>query len=70
VLRERWQTHIDASLARPVLVIDEAQQMLSTVLSELRLLSHILLTVVPAGDGRLLERFRTFLNVLSRRFAR
>src|SRR5437764_1229146 len=33
-----WQTHIDASLARPVLVIDEAQEMLSTVLSELRLL--------------------------------
>ena len=38
VLRERWQTHIDASLARPVLVVDEAQEMLSTVLSELRLL--------------------------------
>ena len=57
VLRERWQTHIDASLARPVLVVDEAQEMLSTVLSELRLLcstrldSHILLTVVLAGDG-------------------
>ena len=51
VLRERWQTHIDASLARPVLIVDEAQEMLSTVLSELRLLcstrldSHILLTV-------------------------
>ena len=62
VLRERWQTHIDASLARPVLVIDEAQEMLSTVLSELRLLcstrldSHILLTVVLAGDGRHLDR--------------
>ena len=27
VLRERWQTHIDASLARPVLVVDEAQRM-------------------------------------------
>src|SRR5258708_31866338 len=58
VLRERWQTHIDASLVRPVLVIDEAQEMLSTVLSELRLLcstkldSHILLTVVLAGDRR------------------
>ena len=65
VLRERWQTHIDASLARPVLVVDEAQEMLSTVLSELRLLcstrldSHILLTVVLAGDGRLLERLRS-----------
>ena len=57
VLRERWQTHIDAALARPVLVVDEAQEMLSTVFSELRLLcstkfdSHILLTVVL--DGKL-----------------
>ena len=74
VLRERWQTHIDASLARPVLVVDEAQEMLSTVLSELRLLcstrldSHILLTVVLAGDGRLLERLRSdeFLPLASR----
>src|SRR5260370_29267648 len=38
VLRERWQTHIDASLARPVLIADEAHEMLSPVLSELRLL--------------------------------
>ena len=74
VLRERWQTHIDAALARPVLVVDEAQEMLSTVLSELRLLcstkfdSHILLTVVLAGDGRLLERLRSdeFLPLASR----
>ena len=74
VLRERWQTHIDASLARPVQVVDEAQEMLSTVLSELRLLcsarlnSHILLTVVLAGDGRLLERLRSdgFLPLASR----
>ena len=74
VLRERWQTHIDASLARPVLVVDEAQEMLSTVLSELRLLCstrldlHILLTVVLAGDGRLLERLRSdeFLPLASR----
>ena len=74
VLRERWQTHIDASLARPVLIVDEAQEMLSTVLSELRLLcstrldSHILLTVVLAGDGRLLERLRSeeFLPLASR----
>jgi type II secretory pathway predicted ATPase ExeA len=74
VLRERWQTHIDASLTRPVLIIDEAQEMLSTVLSELRLLSstrldsHILLTVVLAGDGRLVERLRSdeFLPLASR----
>jgi general secretion pathway protein A len=65
VLRDRWQTHIDASLSRPVLIVDEAQEMLPLVLSELRLLSstrldsHILLTVVLAGDGRLVERFRS-----------
>jgi general secretion pathway protein A len=65
VLRERWQAHIDAALVRPVLIVDEAQEMVPKVLAELRLLasarldSHILLTVVLAGDGRLVERFRT-----------
>src|SRR5215468_9074564 len=65
VLRERWQSHIDSALFRPVLVIDEAQEMVPKVLAELRLLasarldSHILLTVVLAGDGRLVERFRS-----------
>jgi type II secretory pathway predicted ATPase ExeA len=65
VLRDRWQTHIDAALSRPVLVVDEAQEMRSAVLGELRLLSsarldsHILLTVVLAGDGRLLEAFKS-----------
>jgi general secretion pathway protein A len=65
LLRDRWQAHIDAALSRPVLVIDEAQEMPPAVLSELRLLSsarfdsHILLTVVLAGDGRLLERLRS-----------
>ncbi len=64
-LRERWQTHIDASLCRPVLIIDEGQEMQLAVLSELRLLcsarldSHLLLTVVLAGDQRLIERFRS-----------
>jgi len=64
VLRERWQEHIDASLCRPVLVVDEAQEMQPPVLNELRLLasarldSHLLLTVVLAGDSRLLEHFR------------
>ena len=65
LLRDRWQTHIDATLSRPVLIVDEAQEMLPAVLAELRLLSsarldsHILLTVVLAGDGRLLERLRS-----------
>lgn len=65
ILRDRWQTHIDSALSRPVLLIDEAQEMLLPVLAELRLLastrldSHVLLTVVLAGDGRLVERFRS-----------
>lgn len=65
LLRGKWQGHIDAALFRPVLIIDEAQEMLSTVLNELRLLcstrldSHQLLTAVLAGDRRLLEKLRT-----------
>ena len=64
VLRARWQGHIDASLCRPVLIADEGQEMQHAVLNELRLLSsarldsHLLLTVVLAGDQRLIERFR------------
>jgi general secretion pathway protein A len=64
VLRDRWQAHIDAALVRPVLIVDEAQEMVPKVLAELRLLasarldSQILLTVVLAGDGRLVERFQ------------
>lgn len=64
VLRERWQAHIEASLARAVLVIDEAQEMNPKSLSELRLLassrldSRSLLTVVLCGDGRLTESLR------------
>ena len=74
VLRERWQSHIDTALSRPVLIIDEAQEMNGKVFSELRLLassrldSMILLTVVLAGDGRLVERLRSeeFLPLASR----
>ncbi len=65
LLRERWQEHIDASLLRPALLVDEAQEMQPAVLNELRLLSsarldsHLLLTVVLAGDQRLLQHFRS-----------
>ena len=63
-LRERWKAHADASLLKPVLLIDEAQDMLTSVLSELRILSsgkfdaETYLTVVLAGDSRLADRFR------------
>ena len=74
ILRQRWQTHIDEALSRPVLVIDEAQEMQPPVLAELRLLasadldSRILLTIVLAGDGRLADRLRSdeFLPLASR----
>ncbi len=63
-LRERWQAHIDSTLMRPVLLIDEAQEMQPAVLNELRLLtstcfdSRIILTVVLAGDDRLLHELQ------------
>src|SRR3974390_2321566 len=65
VLRARWAEHITSSLSRPVLIIDEAQEALTTVLCELRILaskeldSRQLLCVVFAGDQRLPERLRT-----------
>lgn len=63
-LRERWLAHLDGTLMRPVLLIDEAQEMPTAVLSELRLLasdqfdSRHLLSVILAGDGRLTTKLR------------
>lgn len=63
-LRQHWSEHIAGSLTRPVLIVDEAQDMLTTVFNELRTLtsksfdSEQLLCVVFAGDQRLPERFR------------
>jgi len=63
-LRERWLAHLDGTLLRPVLLIDEAQEMHPGVLNELRLLSshqfdsRHLLSVVLAGDGRLNAKLR------------
>jgi len=62
VLREKWQAQIEASLYRPVLIIDEAQEMNASVFSELRLLSSTdldsrsILLVILAGDSRLTDR--------------
>lgn len=61
-LREKWLTHIDTAVHRPVLLIDEAQEMNAAVFSELRLLSSVdldsrsILTLVLAGDQRLVSR--------------
>ena len=63
-LRERWKTHLATTCIKPVLLVDEAQQMAPEVLCELRILSSAdfdstaLLTVVLAGDGRLPELLR------------
>lgn len=63
-LRERWTTHVESTMLRPVLLIDEAQEMQPSVLSELRILSSTnfdsksILTVVLSGDDRLLEKLR------------
>ncbi len=63
-LRERWLAHLDGTLLRPVLLVDEAQEMHPGVLSELRLLSSTqfdsrnLLSVVFVGDGRLNNKLR------------
>ena len=63
-LRTKWENHLATTLWRPLLLIDEAQEMAPVVLSELRLLtsthldSRSILTVVLCGDQRLLELLR------------
>ena len=63
-LRERWLAHVDDTRMRPVVLIDEAQELLPSVFSEIRLLastdfdSRAILSVVFAGDNRLLDRLR------------
>jgi general secretion pathway protein A len=46
-LRERWRAHLTSSRIKPVLLVDEAQEMSVDVLN-----------VLLCGDGRLLERLR------------
>jgi general secretion pathway protein A len=64
-LRTRWSEHIASTLTRPVLIMDEAQEALTAVLSELRILAskdldaRQLLSIVFAGDARLPERLRS-----------
>lgn len=63
-LRKKWRHHIESTLLRPVLLIDEAQSMQTIALSELRHLlsdefdSKRILTVVLCGDLRLFERLK------------
>lgn len=63
-LRQRWHDHIRSTLYRPVLLIDEAQEMSTGCLKEIRLLtsqcfdSQCLLTTVFSSDMQLPHRFR------------
>jgi type II secretory pathway predicted ATPase ExeA len=63
-LREVWFAHMETTRRRPVLLVDEAQEMAPATLSELRLLTSVrfdsqpLLCVVLAGDARLIEKLR------------
>lgn len=63
-LRKGWTDHIRSTLLRPVLLIDESQEMLPVVLNELRMMmsenfdSEMILTLVLCGDNRLPEKFR------------
>ena len=63
-LRAKWKAHISSTLFRPVLLIDEAQEMPTPCLSEIRLLGSVhfdsdcLLTTVICGDTRLPDRLR------------
>ena len=63
-LRERWRDHLASTRFKPVLLVDEAQEMAPAVLGELRSLSSAdldatsLLTVILSGDSRLPELLR------------
>jgi general secretion pathway protein A len=63
-LRDKWRAHLESTRYRPVILVDEAQEMPTSVLAELRILasadfdSRSILTIVLAGDGRLVQEFR------------
>ena len=73
-LKERWKHHIETTLFRAILFIDEAQELPFDVLSEIRLLtsehfdSRKILTVIMAGDMRLYDylNYRDLLPLQSR----
>lgn len=64
-LREKWVAHVAATLIRPVVLVDEAQELADPVLVEIKTMmsdcfdSRALLTVVLSGDTRLGERLAT-----------
>ena len=73
-LREVWLEHVEATRMRPLLLVDEAQDLPTNVFAELRLLSgaefdsRAVLSAVFAADARIRPRLRTpeLLPVASR----
>lgn len=71
-LRERWRAHVASSRIKPLLLVDEAQEMTPEVLSELRILSSAdfdatsLLTVVLAGEPGIRQPMRARRNSTGR----
>ena len=67
-LRDKWRAHIESTLFRPVVLVDEAQEMQPFVLSELRLMSSTqldsrpLITIILCGDDRLPEKFKHWMT--------
>ena len=64
-LREQWLSHLEETRMRPLLIVDEAQEMPGQVMTEMRLLtstqfdSRAILSIVLAGDNRLLAKLRS-----------
>jgi general secretion pathway protein A len=64
-LRKKWQGHIETTLLRPVLLVDEAQRMNDAVFEEIKSLASdqfdtkMLITVIFSGDQRLAERLNS-----------
>lgn len=78
ILRECFLKHIENTLVRPVLLVDEAQDVNPDLLKELRGLSshkldsRLLLTIILAGDARLAHKLDhpDFLPIQNRLRAR
>ena len=62
-LRQRWRAHLEDARMRPLLLIDEARELLPSVFTEMRLLasadldSRVILSIVLAGAGRPWKRY-------------
>ena len=81
-LRERWKAHVAATRIKPVLLVDEAQEMDASVLSELRILasakylakvwkSHLALhTISQAHQCNAVQRSRRAIRFRGRKLSR